>query len=152
MPAPSYFPSQTLSASPNASSTKPSNGQMAVCCSPQVRRSPMPCGRVRSTTLAKATTCIYSPVSDHPALAVCLFLTTLPTSGLGLGSILCRASTVTDAMVEASSLGLADSLNEDERDLELLYPRLTRIREISTFIAMRVIRKAQEEVRNSNFV
>ncbi|KAH9956302.1 malic enzyme [Russula dissimulans] len=65
--------------------------------------------------------------------------------GLGLGSILCRASTVTNAMVEASSLGLADSLNEDERASELLYPRLDRIREISTFIATRVIRKAQEE-------
>ncbi|KAI0251185.1 malic enzyme [Lactifluus subvellereus] len=65
--------------------------------------------------------------------------------GLGLGSILCRASTVTDAMVEASSLGLADSLNQDERDSELLYPRLNRIREISAFIATRVIRKAQEE-------
>ncbi|KAI0294436.1 malic enzyme [Russula brevipes] len=65
--------------------------------------------------------------------------------GLGLGSILCRASTVTDAMVEASSLGLADSLTEDERDSDLLYPRLNRIREISAFIATRVIRKAQEE-------
>ncbi|KAI0002152.1 malic enzyme [Russula compacta] len=65
--------------------------------------------------------------------------------GLGFGSILCRASTVTDAMVEASSLGLADSLNDEERDLDLLYPRLNRIREISAFIATRVIRKAQEE-------
>jgi malate dehydrogenase (oxaloacetate-decarboxylating)(NADP+) len=65
--------------------------------------------------------------------------------GLGLGSILCRASAVTDAMVEASSLGLADSLEEDERDSDLLYPRLNRIREISAYIAMRVIRKAQEE-------
>ena len=52
-------------------------------------------------------------------------------------------------MVEASSLGLADSLSEDERDSELLYPRLDRIREISAYIAMRVIRKAQEEVRNA---
>jgi malate dehydrogenase (oxaloacetate-decarboxylating)(NADP+) len=65
-----------------------------------------------------------------------------------MGSILCRASTVTDAMVEASSLGLADSLTEDERDSELLYPRLNRIREISAFIATRVIRQAQEEVRD----
>ncbi|KAF8483826.1 malic enzyme [Russula ochroleuca] len=71
--------------------------------------------------------------------------------GLGLGSILCRASAVTDAMVEASSLGLADSLDEDERDSELLYPRLNRIREISAYIAMRVIRKAQEEVRDPNY-
>ena len=62
---------------------------------------------------------------------------------------MCRASTVTDAMVEASSLGLADSLNEDERDSDLHYPRLNRVREISAYIAMRVIRKAQEEVRNA---
>lgn len=51
-------------------------------------------------------------------------------------------------MVEASSLGLADSLTEEERDSELLYPRLNRIREISAFIATRVIRQAQEEVRD----
>jgi len=51
-------------------------------------------------------------------------------------------------MVEASSLGLADSLTEDERNSELLYPRLDRIREISAFIATRVIRQAQEEVRD----
>jgi malate dehydrogenase (oxaloacetate-decarboxylating)(NADP+) len=83
--------------------------------------------------------------------AVCLFLTAVLNLGLGLGSVLCRADAVTDAMVEASSLGLADSLNEDERDSELLYPRLNRIREISAYIAMRVIRKAQEEVRNAKF-
>ena len=51
-------------------------------------------------------------------------------------------------MVEASSLGLADSLTEEEQDSELLYPRLNRIREISAFIATRVIRQAQEEVRD----
>ena len=82
---------------------------------------------------------------------MCLFLIALLNLGLGLGSILCHASAVTDAMVEASSLGLADSLNEEERDSELLYPRLNRIREISAYIAMHVIRKAQEEVRNANF-
>ncbi len=71
---------------------------------------------------------------------------TLFDLGLGLGSILCRARVVTDAMVEASSLGLADSLTQEERDSDLLYPRLERIREISAFIATRVVRKAQEEV------
>ena len=35
--------------------------------------------------------------------------------GLGLGAILSRASKVTDSMVEASSLGLADSLTPAER-------------------------------------
>ena len=46
--------------------------------------------------------------------------------GLGLGCILARASSVTDAMVEASSLGLANSLTEDERAHDLLYPRIER--------------------------
>jgi len=46
--------------------------------------------------------------------------------GLGLGSILAKASSVTESMVEAASLGLADSLTEDERKPDLLYPRLER--------------------------
>ncbi|KAA1472497.1 malic enzyme [Dentipellis sp. KUC8613] len=65
--------------------------------------------------------------------------------GLGLGAILCRASAVTDSMVEAASLGLADSLTDEERSLDLIYPQLERIRDISAFIATRVIRKAQAE-------
>jgi malate dehydrogenase (oxaloacetate-decarboxylating)(NADP+) len=64
--------------------------------------------------------------------------------GLGLGSILARASSVTDTMVETASLGLANALNEDERALDMLYPRLERIREISAFIAKEVIRAAQK--------
>ncbi|KIK98929.1 hypothetical protein PAXRUDRAFT_619188 [Paxillus rubicundulus Ve08.2h10] len=63
--------------------------------------------------------------------------------GLGLGSILCRASSVTDSMVEAAAIGLANSLSQDEHALELIYPRIERIREISAYIAVRVIRAAQ---------
>ena len=113
-----------------------------------VHRSPIPCGKAGSATLAKATICIYSQVAVHLAHAVRFFLKTLFNIGLGLGSVLSRASVVTDSMVEASSFGLADSLTQDERDSDLLYPRLERIREISAFIATRVIRKAQEEVSN----
>jgi malate dehydrogenase (oxaloacetate-decarboxylating)(NADP+) len=64
--------------------------------------------------------------------------------GLGLGAILCRAKSVTDSMVQASALGLADSLSWDERALELVYPRIARIREISAHIAVKVIRAAQK--------
>lgn len=46
--------------------------------------------------------------------------------GLGLGAILARATSVTDTMVEASSLGLAESLTPDERSVDLLYPRIER--------------------------
>ncbi|KAJ7104458.1 hypothetical protein B0H15DRAFT_766683 [Mycena belliarum] len=64
--------------------------------------------------------------------------------GLGLGSILARCSAVSDSMVEASSLGLANSLTEDETAAGLLYPQIERIREISADIALQVIRAAQE--------
>jgi malate dehydrogenase (oxaloacetate-decarboxylating)(NADP+) len=67
-------------------------------------------------------------------------------------------------MVEASSLGLADSLTDEEVALGLLYPRIERstlhavfvhhllimlvclVREISADIAKEVIRKAQKAV------
>jgi malate dehydrogenase (oxaloacetate-decarboxylating)(NADP+) len=39
---------------------------------------------------------------------------------------LSRATSVTDSMVEASSLGLADALTDEERSLGLLYPRIER--------------------------
>ncbi|KAJ7314973.1 hypothetical protein DFH08DRAFT_715986 [Mycena albidolilacea] len=64
--------------------------------------------------------------------------------GLGLGAILARCSSVSDSMVEASSLGLANSLTPSETAAGLLYPAIERIREISAGIAVQVIRAAQE--------
>ncbi|KJA25545.1 hypothetical protein HYPSUDRAFT_37540 [Hypholoma sublateritium FD-334 SS-4] len=64
--------------------------------------------------------------------------------GLGLGAILARAAEVTDSMVEASSLGLAQSLTKEEHALGLIYPQIERIREISAHIAKEVIRAAQK--------
>lgn len=66
--------------------------------------------------------------------------------GIGLGAILARAASVTDSMIEAASLGLADTLTAEERALDLVYPRIERIREISAQIALSVIRAAQKEV------
>ena len=65
------------------------------------------------------------------------------SAGLGLGSILAKASSVTDTMVEAASLGLAHSLTKSEEEDGLVYPRIERIREISGQIAVDVIRAAQ---------
>ncbi|KAF8888529.1 hypothetical protein BD779DRAFT_1672209 [Infundibulicybe gibba] len=64
--------------------------------------------------------------------------------GLGLGAIIARVTSVTDTMVEASSLGLAEALTPEERSMGLLYPRIERIREISAHIAKEVIRASQE--------
>ena len=49
-------------------------------------------------------------------------------------------------MIEAASLGLADSLTDEERGSDLVYPRIERIRDISAQIAQSVIRTAQKEV------
>ncbi|PAV15364.1 malic enzyme [Pyrrhoderma noxium] len=65
--------------------------------------------------------------------------------GLGLGAILSRSSKVTDKMVETASLALADSLTEEERSLDLIYPRIERIRDISAHIALSVVRQSQKE-------
>jgi malate dehydrogenase (oxaloacetate-decarboxylating)(NADP+) len=66
--------------------------------------------------------------------------------GIGLGSILCEATTVTNSMIERAALELAASVSEEERNAGLIYPRLVRIREVSALIARGVIREAQKQV------
>jgi malate dehydrogenase (oxaloacetate-decarboxylating)(NADP+) len=66
--------------------------------------------------------------------------------GIGLGSILCKARHVTDAMVEHASIALSTALDAEEHEAGLVYPRLNRIREISAKIAFAVIRRAQIDV------
>ena len=68
------------------------------------------------------------------------------SAGIGLGAILSKAASVTDSMIEAASLGLANSLTEEERELDMIYPRIERIRDISAKIALSVVREAQKKV------
>ncbi|GAA5825984.1 hypothetical protein JCM5353_008986 [Sporobolomyces roseus] len=63
---------------------------------------------------------------------------------LGLGAILARVKTIPEEMVHASAQGLADSLNANETERNLLYPDVERIREVSITIALKVIRSAQK--------
>ncbi|PPQ67551.1 hypothetical protein CVT26_006852 [Gymnopilus dilepis] len=70
--------------------------------------------------------------------------------GIGLGSILCKAKHITDSMIEQAAIALAGSLTEDEASSELVYPRLTRIRDISAEIAVAVIRSAQADEVDEN--
>ena len=86
---------------------------------------------------------------------MCVSLGVIVNIGLGLGAILSRSSKVTDKMVETASLALADSLTEEERSLDLIYPRIERIRDISAHIALSVVRQSQKEVStipNSSFI
>jgi malate dehydrogenase (oxaloacetate-decarboxylating)(NADP+) len=69
--------------------------------------------------------------------------------GIGLGAILSKSRHVSDAMVEQASIALSTSLDSKEKSAGLVYPRLTRIRDVSARVAFFVIRKAQEEVRST---
>ncbi|CAZ81110.1 unnamed protein product [Tuber melanosporum] len=70
--------------------------------------------------------------------------------GIGLGTVLCEAVHVTQEMVYASAVGLADSLTDEEREKGWLYPNLDRIRSISVIVARSVIRAAQKENLDKN--
>lgn len=71
--------------------------------------------------------------------------------GIGLGAILSRTRHVSDAMVEQAAIALANSLTEEEKAAELVYPRLARIRDISAQVAFAVIRQAQKDVRRERY-
>ncbi|KAJ3314017.1 hypothetical protein HDU76_002502 [Blyttiomyces sp. JEL0837] len=64
--------------------------------------------------------------------------------GLGLGCVLAQTKTVTDDMVHRSAISLAGSLNKEEVESGLLYPRLERIREVCLEVAVDVIVAAGE--------
>ncbi|MCJ1287996.1 hypothetical protein MMC26_007349 [Xylographa opegraphella] len=75
--------------------------------------------------------------------------------GIGLGTILSKATTVTQSMIYASATSLSTSLNKQEVSDGWLYPEIGRIRDVSVVVAMGVIRAAQEagvdrEVRIKN--
>lgn len=65
--------------------------------------------------------------------------------GLGLGAILAKATRVTDEMVYTSASALAGTLNTDEIDKGLIYPRIERVREASIIVAREVMKTARRE-------
>lgn len=65
--------------------------------------------------------------------------------GLGLGTILSKATKVTDDMVFSSSVALAGSLNNKEIYEGRIYPELQRVREASIIVAREVMKSARRE-------
>lgn len=64
--------------------------------------------------------------------------------GIGLGTILSKATTITQSMIYASATSLSNSLHPSETSKGWLYPELARIRDVSVIVAMGVIKAAQE--------
>ncbi|RUP43995.1 hypothetical protein BC936DRAFT_150098 [Jimgerdemannia flammicorona] len=65
--------------------------------------------------------------------------------GLGLGSIVAKPKHITNKMVFASAVALAKALTEEEIAQNLLYPSLTRIRQVSAQVAAAVCVQAVQE-------
>ncbi|KAI7905320.1 uncharacterized protein BX663DRAFT_502438 [Cokeromyces recurvatus] len=65
--------------------------------------------------------------------------------GLGLGAILGRPESITNRLILRASKALADSLTDEERAKGLLYPELSRIRDISAVVASSVIEQAVKD-------
>ncbi|KAL8700230.1 MAG: hypothetical protein Q9201_005562 [Fulgogasparrea decipioides] len=64
--------------------------------------------------------------------------------GIGLGTILSKATVVTQSMIYASAEALSTALSPSERAQGWLYPEIARIRDVSVIVAMGVIRAAEE--------
>ncbi|KAB8258083.1 hypothetical protein BDV32DRAFT_126361 [Aspergillus pseudonomiae] len=65
--------------------------------------------------------------------------------GIGLGTILSKAVKITDSMIYASGAALSQALTAEEIERGLLYPDLTRIRQVSVVVTRKVMRAAQED-------
>ena len=65
--------------------------------------------------------------------------------GLGLGALLGGASEISDEMISASARALAHAVTDAELERGLLYPSVTRLREVSAAIATAVIKQAVAE-------
>lgn len=65
--------------------------------------------------------------------------------GLGLGALLANSSVVTDEMVSAGSQAVANTMTEQELADGMLYPEISRLREVTKHVAHAVACKAIED-------
>lgn len=65
--------------------------------------------------------------------------------GLGIGSLLCGASRITDTMITAASTALAGEVSDGELADGMLYPAVSRLRPVSRVVAAAVMAQAGKE-------
>ncbi|MFA6318365.1 MAG: NAD-dependent malic enzyme [Elusimicrobiota bacterium] len=64
--------------------------------------------------------------------------------GMGLGALVSGTSKITDTMFMAASAAIAGAVSDEERAKGQLLPKLSRIREISAFVAWAVAKEARD--------
>ncbi|XP_076956234.1 NAD-dependent malic enzyme, mitochondrial-like [Bidens hawaiensis] len=65
--------------------------------------------------------------------------------GIGLGTLLSGARIISDGMLQAAAECLAEYMTEDEVHKGIIYPPISRIRDITKAVAVAVIKEAVEE-------
>jgi malate dehydrogenase (oxaloacetate-decarboxylating) len=65
--------------------------------------------------------------------------------GIGFGSILCEASAITDGMVTAAAVALAEYTEEKHLSKGLIYPPVEELRDVSARVAAHVIQQALKD-------
>lgn len=65
--------------------------------------------------------------------------------GLGLGAILSKARRITDDMVYTSAEALAGCLNHEEVQMNMIYPKIERVRDASVIVAREVMKCCRNE-------
>ena len=65
--------------------------------------------------------------------------------GVGMATIIAQAKRISDTMISAAAAALADSVTEEELAQGLLFPAISRLREVSAAVTRSVITVAMEE-------
>ncbi|MGI9291392.1 MAG: NAD-dependent malic enzyme [Gammaproteobacteria bacterium] len=65
--------------------------------------------------------------------------------GIGLGALLSEAPVISDAMISVSAHALAAAVTDEELQRGLLYPSVSRLREVSAQVALAVMKQAASE-------
>ena len=67
--------------------------------------------------------------------------------GLGLGALLSKSSVISDAMLQAAAMAIPAMLTPEQYTEGTIFPRIDRIRDISAYVAIKVIEAAAREGR-----
>jgi malate dehydrogenase (oxaloacetate-decarboxylating) len=65
--------------------------------------------------------------------------------GVGMGALLAGCATVSSGMIRSAAYALAQNVSQEELDAGMLFPEVSRLREISRKVAEAVMRVAAEE-------
>jgi malate dehydrogenase (decarboxylating) len=67
--------------------------------------------------------------------------------GLGLGAVLSKSRVISDGMLQAAALAIPNMLTSAQYESGTIFPSIDRIRDISAYVAVKVIEAAAREGR-----